>query len=408
MKRLLQIDTCLGVGSTGRITENIAQLAQNQGWECFIVHGARYVKKPSRMNDMQSVSVLGEYLHYAQGLMLDNHGLASTQATKRVVDWIKEVKPHVIHLHCIHGYYLNYRILFDYLNTTNIPIVWTFHDCWAFTGHCGYFDKAGCEAWKTGCKAPCPCKADYPKSVLLDRSERNFNLKKKLFTSLHDRLTIVPVSYWLEGFVRVSFFKNTHVQTIHNGIDLEVFSPKSTDALRKKLDLGNRKVVLGVALPWCARKGLDDMLHLAGMLPKEEYAMILIGLDDNQMRTLPENIVGMKRTNNADELAECYSLANVFVNPTYEDNFPTTNLEALACGTPVVTYRTGGSPEAIDEKTGIVVEQGDKEAIAQAVIAICNEGQDTYAKLCRQRAEQYYDKDKCFLKYLEMYNRLIG
>lgn len=407
-KRLLQIDTCLGAGSTGRITASIAQLAQTQDWECFIVHGARYVKRPSCMVDIQSVSTMGEYIHYAEGLLLDNHGLASTRETKRAVERIKQIKPDIIQLHCIHGYYLNYRVLFEYLKSTNIPIVWTFHDCWAFTGHCAYFDKAGCDKWLTGCEAPCPCKGDYPKSIFLDMSRRNYELKRELFTSIEKRLTIVPVSYWLESFVKKSFLKNARVQTIHNGINLETFKPVSTDELRNRHGLNGKHVLLGVAMPWTPRKGLGDMLKLAELLPKDKFAMILVGLDDKQMQGLPDNVIGMKRTNNANELAAYYSLASVFVNPTYEDNFPTTNLESLACGTPVITYNTGGSPEAIDEKTGRIVEQGDVDGLKAAVVDLTNRIETTSIRReCTERAEQNYDANYAFKSYIELYNKII-
>ncbi len=404
-RKLLQIDTCLGVGSTGRITASIAQSAQRQGWECFIVHGARYVKRPSCMEDIQSVSTLGEYVHFAESLLLDKHGLASTCETKRVIEQIKQIKPDIIHLHCVHGYYLNYKVLFEYLETTDLPVVWTFHDCWAFTGHCAHFDKAGCDKWLTGCAAPCPCKGDYPRSILFDKSKRNYELKRTLFTAIEDRLTIVPVSNWLESFVKKSFLKNAHVQTIHNGINLDTFKPQQTGELREKLGLKGKHVLLGVAMPWSARKGVGDMFKLAGMLPEDKYATILVGVDEKQIQDLPENVIGIKRTNNATELAVYYSMASVFVNPTYEDTYPTTNLEALACGTPVITYRTGGSPEAIDESTGVVVQQGDVAGLAEAIKHM---GTTPLAsEACRRRAEELFDKDKCFQNYINLYESIL-
>lgn len=404
-KKLLQIDTCLGVGSTGRITESIAQLAQTQGWECFSVHGGRYVKRPSCMQDIQSVSVIGEYLHYAESLLLDNHGLASRRATRKVVDSIKEIKPDIIQLHCIHGYYLNYKILFEYLNTTNIPVVWTFHDCWAFTGHCAYFDSINCEKWKTGCR-DCELKKTYPASFLLDCSRRNYELKKRLFTVHGDLTTIVPVSYWLEDLVKQSFLKGVRVKTIHNGTNINVFQPKQTEKLREKLGIGNKKVILGVALPWVPRKGMPDVLKLAEMLPNDEYQVILVGLDKNQMQSLSKNVIGVMRTNSAEELAEYYSMATAFVNPTYEDNFPTTNIEALACGTPVITYKTGGSPEAADERTGRVVEQGDVEGLCDAVIDI-SKNIEAVRKECRDRAVNFYDANIAFKQYLALYDEVL-
>ena len=405
MRKLLQIDSCLGVGSTGRITESIAKLAQGLGWECYIVHGGRYVKRPSCMTDIQTVSKLGEYLHYAESLLFDNHGLASRSATKRVVEEIKKIKPDVIQLHCVHGYYLNYKILFEYLQTTNIPIVWTFHDCWAFTGHCAYFDSIGCEKWQVGCNN-CALKTSYPTSKLLDRSKQNYDLKKKLFTAVERQLVIVPVSYWLEGLVKKSFFHKTRVHTIHNGINIGVFRPRETESLRAKLGIGEKKVILCVAMPWTQRKGLPDLLQLSTMLPQDEYQIILVGLNDKQLQNLPINVTGLKRTNSVDELAELYSLASVFVNPTYEDNFPTTNIEALACGTPVVTYKTGGSPEAVDEKTGRVVEKGDVEGIKVAVYDIVQK-KDLKRKDCRERAASLYDANIAFASYINLYESIL-
>lgn len=404
-KRLLFIDTCLVVGSTGRITENIAQLVQCNGWECFIIHGARYVKRPSCMIDFQSVSILGEYIHYAESLLFDNHGLSSRRATKMLIDKIKEIKPDIIHLHCLHGYFFNYRILFEYLRATNIPIVWTFHDCWAFTGHCSYFDNIACDKWKVGCH-DCALSKSYPKSLLIDRSKRNYNLKKSLFTSVKDNLFVVTVSHWLENLVRQSFFKQSHILTIHNGIDINSFHPKETEALRKKLNIGDKKVILGVAMPWSVRKGLPDMIRLSIMLPQEKYQMILVGLNKNQLKKLPPNIIGIRRLDSIEQLSEFYSLANVFINPTYEDNFPTTNLESLACGTPVITYSTGGSPEAIDRKTGFVVEKGDLEGLCSAVYRLEN-NLEAVRKTCRERAVMLYDSALAFSNYLRLYESIF-
>ena len=403
-KRLLQIDTCLGVGSTGRITEGIAQVAQNQGWECYIIHGARYVKRPSCMKDIQTVSKIGEYMHYAEGLLFDNHGLSSRHATHRVVEQIKAIKPDVIQMHCIHGYFLNYKILFEFLQTIDTPIVWTFHDCWAFTGHCAYFDSINCEKWKTGCH-DCELKATYPPAKIFDCSKRNYELKRRLFTSVGKKTVIVPVSYWIEKLVKQSYLKDIRVKTIHNGTCIEVFKPSCESMLRERLGIGNKKVVLGVALPWVPRKGMQDMLKLAKLLPADEYQVVLVGLNDKQMQTLPMNVIGVKRTNSAKELSEFYSMAIAFVNPTYEDNFPTTNIEALACGTPVVTYATGGSPEAVDDRTGRVVKQGDIDGLAKAIMEMkCHPLSSTD---CRDRAVRLYDKDKRFADYISLYESLL-
>lgn len=398
-KKLLQIDSCLVIGSTGRITESIAKLAQSQGWECFIVHGGRYVKRPSCMKDIQSVSPIGEYIHYAESLLFDNHGLASRRATKRVIELIKQIKPDVVQLHCVHGYYLNYKILFEYLNSTNIPVVWTFHDCWAFTGHCAHFVTANCEKWKTGCHN-CPLKGDYPKSFV-DCSKRNYELKKVLFSS-NKNLHIVPVSDWMANFVKQSFLKDKDIRVIKNGVDLNVFKAGVSEAGKKR--------ILGVSGVWNKDKGLYDFHRLRELLAHNEYEIVLVGLSKEQVKELPSGIIGIEHTESVHELAELYASAMVFVNPTYADTFPTVNLEALSCGTPVITYKTGGSPEAVSPETGWVVEQGDVERIAAIVKSLeLKDNSEIVAqrRVCRERAEQEFDKNECFKKYLNVYESLL-
>lgn len=398
--KLLQIDSCLVTGSTGRITESIAQLAFSKGWECFIVHGARFVKRPSCMTDIQSVSVVGEYMHYIEGLFQDNHGLSSRHATKKVVEKIKEIKPDLIQLHCVHGYYLNYKFLFEYLNSTNTPVVWTFHDCWAFTGHCAHFVTVGCEKWKTECHE-CPLKGGYPKTFV-DCSRRNYNLKKKLFSS-NQNLHIVPVSEWMGELTKHSFLRDKDIHIIKNGVDLMVFKPQN------KENTGQIRV-LGVSGVWTLSKGLKDFYQLREVLDRERYEIVLVGLSSEQVKSLPDGIIGMEHTESVKELVKLYSSADVFFNPTYADTFPTVNIEALACGTPVITYRTGGSPEAITHETGWVVEQGDVDSVIGIVKSLELKDyrqRQEQRNACRKRAEEEFDKNKCFEKYLNLYEQLL-
>lgn len=399
-KKLLQIDSCLNMLSTGRITESIGKLAIGRGWDCYIVHGARYARQGSCMKTIPSLSKSGEYIHFAESLLLDNHGLASRAATRRVVEKIKEIKPDVVQLHCVHGYYLNYKILFEYLNTTDIPVVWTFHDCWAFTGHCAHFVTAGCEKWKTGC-FDCPLKGDYPKSFV-DCSKRNYELKKRLF-GCNKNMLIVPVSEWMADFVRQSFLKDKAITVIKNGVDLAVFKAGMPKAGKKR--------ILGVSGVWNKDKGLYDFHRLRELLDQEEYEIVLVGLSKEQVKELPQGIVGIEHTESVNELADLYASATVFVNPTYADTFPTVNLEALACGTPVITYKTGGSPEAVSAKTGWVVEQGDINGIA-SIIRSFEERKESEViaqrQACRERAEKEFDKNKCFEKYLQVYENLLN
>ena len=405
MPKLFQINSALNCGSTGRIAEQIGLLAQRNGYEVYIAHGSRY-KNPSQLHSMQVVTPFEEWCHGVYSLIFDRHGLASTRQTESLVERIAEIHPDIIHLHNIHGYYLNYEVLFRYLSESEIPVVWTLHDCWSFTGHCTHFDYEGCEKWKMGCDS-CPLKSMYPRSLFIDNSRDNYSRKKSAFTSVKN-MTLVPVSDWLGGLVKQSFLRDYPIHVLHNGTDVKTFSPKSSLDLNRKFGTEGKKYVLGVAAPWSQRKGLDDVIELSRQLDGSEYQILLVGLSQKQIRALPSEIIGIERTQNVQELSGYYAGADVFINPTLEDNFPTTNIEALACGTPVVTYNTGGSPEAISSETGLVVEKGNVAGLAEAVELICQKGKRDYSESCRKRAEELYDKDKCFGEYLCLYERLLS
>ena len=397
--KIFQINTTLNWGSTGRIAEEIGILLQNQGNDSYIAYG-RY-NNPSQSMDICIGGKLDFYFHALQTRLFDKHGLSSTNATKKLLKQIESVNPDIIHLHNIHGYYVNYQLLFAYLSKFNVPVVWTLHECWSFTGHCSHFSFINCDRWKTGCHH-CPQKRNYPASILFDRSKNNYRDKKNAFASLKN-MTIIPVSNWLANEVRQSFLKKYPIKVIHNGIDLEVFKPHKANM---KLDIKGKYVVLGVASGWEERKGLKDFIKLRSLL-SSEFSIVLIGLKKKQIESLPEEIIGIPRTNSVKELAEYYSMANVYFNPTWEDNFPTTNLEALACGTPVITYRTGGSIEAVDDKTGFIVEQGDLNMSVEIIQKICKEGKEKYTNACRQRAVRLYNKNDRYEEYIQLYNSLL-
>lgn len=399
--RVLLLNSVLNYGSTGRIVEQICHTAFSLGWDSVAIHGSKYHRDSSQVN-FQIGNRLNTIYHEINSFLFDKHGLLSIKPTRELLDLIDSLSPDIIHLHNIHGYWLNYPILFDYFSRITTPIVWTLHDCWPFTGHCSYFDRVNCEKWKTHC-CTCPGLKVYPRS-LFDNSSNNFEKKYKAFTSIVDRLTIVPVSFWLESFIKESFLREAQIHTIHNGVDTSVFEPKDTTRLRTKLGIGDKKTILGVASPWVPRKGLTDMINLSKELDNTDYQVIVVGVSEQQQKNLPESIIGIQRTDSSSELAEYYSLAEAFVNPTYEDNFPTTNLEAISCGTPVVTYRTGGSPEAIDSSTGIVLEQGDFSSLLQSVKML---DKKTMSNACRQRAINLFDKTKCYQEYISLYESLL-
>ncbi len=393
-KVLLQINVTANWGSTGKIAEQIGQCAIAHGWDSYIAYGRWY--NPSQSHLIKIGNKLDMYQHYAEQRILDNEGLCSRRATKEFIKRINEIKPDVIQLHNIHDHYLNYRLLFEYLNKTDIKVVWTFHDCWAFTGHCFHFITKGCERWKSGC-FDCPLQHEYPKT-LFDRSRKNYTMKKNLFGA-NNNLTIIACSEWIANFVRQSFLKDKPIYVINNGVDLNVFKGSESLGTNKK-----SFHVLAVSNVWNKDKGFDDILKLREIL-SNEYEITIVGVTKQQLNSLPQGIVGIERTQNVHELVALYSKVDVFINPTYADNFPTVNLEALACGTPVITYRTGGSPEALDEKTGVVVEQGDINGLAVAIQKM-KENPLSSAD-CRKRAEDYFEKDKCFEKYIDLYNGLM-
>lgn len=402
MNKLLQINSVVNSGSTGRIAEEIGLTAIAAGWKSYIAYGRN--DRPSQSELIKIGNDWDIKMHGLQTRLFDRHGLGSKSATQELIGKIKEISPDIIHLHNIHGYYLNIEILFKYLRNTNIPVVWTLHDCWPITGHCSYFTFVGCEKWKTKCYE-CPQKTSYPASWFVDRSEENFHLKKELFTSLTN-LTLVPVSNWLSRILKESYLEDYPIKLIHNGINTDIFKPSTSRAFRSKHGLEHKFLLLGVASVWSPRKGLKDFIELSKHL-NSEYQIVLIGLTREQIEQLPDNILGIERTESVEELAELYASCDVYLNPTYEDNFPTTNLESLACGTPVITYKTGGSPEAIDELTGIVVEQGNIGKLIDAINKVKDKGKQSYSEACVNRAHRLYKKEDRYKEYIDLYEQLI-
>jgi glycosyltransferase involved in cell wall biosynthesis len=356
--KVLEINTICGKGSTGRIACQIADVVVQNDGEATVAYGRDYYPQGCNVPVFRIGSDIGVKIHAGLSRITDRQGFYSKRATKRLIRFIKEYDPDIIHLHNLHGYYLNLPVLFSFLSKYNKPVVWTLHDCWAFTGHCTHFDFVACEKWKTGCYS-CPQKKKYPKSLFLDQSKRNWEEKKRLFTSVDD-MTIVTPSNWLAGLVRESFLKKYPVEVIHNGIDLEVF--KLTPSSWKEDHGITKPIVLACASLWDERKGYGDVLKLSELLP--EYQIVIVGISKKQAKELPSSIIGIQRTDSIDELVKIYSAADVFVNPTYEEVLGLVNIEALACGIPVITYNSGGSPECVDDSCGIVLEKGKVQEMA--------------------------------------------
>jgi len=398
--KVLQINSVCGVGSTGRIVADLHEMLTETGFECKIAFGrGRAYRIP--VGDTIKIGNEADIRYHAlMTRITDRTGFYSKSATSRLIGKIKEYDPDIIHLHNLHGYYINTDLLFGYLKESGKPIIWTLHDCWAFTGHCAHFDYIGCGKWKTAC-CNCAQKTAYPKSVFFDNSETNFRKKKELFTSVENMVLVTP-SNWLAGLVRESFFRQFQVKVINNGIDLQVFQKRESD-FRHKHNLQNTFIMLGVANVWTKSKGFDVFIELAGKLG-ENQKIVLIGLPEKRIKGLPDSIIGIARTSSLNELADIYSAADVFINPSREDTFGLVNVEALACGLPVIAYNTSGSAEIICENCGITVERDDVIGIADSINRI--RAGDFSADMSRKCALKY-DKAAKYTEYLELYREIV-
>lgn len=391
--KIMFINSVVDYGSTGKIVRDLANGLKDKGHDVLMVHGREDIKDIS-----DTFSIHDKYAtiyHVLMTRLFGAHGLHSKHATKKLIAKIKEYDPDIIHLHNIHGYYLHVPMLFKYLSGLDTKIYWTLHDAWSISGSSAYFDYHGCAHWDEGC-VECVSTKDYPKASLFANQKRNFKWKKEAFTSLKD-LTIVTPSDWLTNMVKTSFLKKYPAITINNGINLDVFNVKEAKESLYK----DKYVILGVASVWETRKGLPFFIELADHLKQDEI-IVLVGLEQKLINEMPSSILGIERTKDLDEMVDLYNRADVFLNPTLEDNFPTTNLEALACGTPVITFDTGGSPEAIDSMTGLVCEAKDVESIRQSLNRIRNSTKD-YKKACRDRAETLYSKETMLANYFNLF-----
>lgn len=398
--RVLQLHTVCGFTSPGRIASDIDGILKEKGYESYITFG-----RGTPMNCDTPIRIgtkWDTYAHVVLTRIFDKHGLGSIRATRKFLGVVEALDPDIIHLHNIHGYYLNVELLFDYLKVADKPVVWTLHDCWPFTGHCTHFDYIGCNKWRTECFS-CPQKNQYPASKLLDNSKGNFKRKKKAFTGIKN-MTIVSPSKWLAGLVEDSFLGEYPVKVINNGIDLDLFKP-TKGRFKKRYGLEDKFVILGVTNVWTDRKGLSYFTDLSGRLYNDEV-IVLVGLTEKQRSSLPQQIIGIERTSSVEDLAEIYSDADVFVNLTLEDNFPTTNLEALACGTPVITFDTGGSGEPIDNECGYIAQQGSLDDVLDFLRIVRKNGKEFYEQNCVERTKSNYDKRDRFSEYISLYKRI--
>lgn len=393
--KVLQINT-FGNLSTGKIAVDIYRTLSAHGSEGAVAFARNEVP-----GDVPSFKIGNPLSVYTDGVftrLTDKAGHYSKGATEKLIKQIKEYDPDIIHLHNLHGYYINVPMLFDYLKDAGKPVVWTLHDCWAYTGHCCYYSMAGCEKWKTHGCSKCPQKKAYPASIFKDNSSKNFSEKNQMFHSVKN-LHLVCVSKWLDNELKASFLKDIPSRVIYNGIDTSVFKPSSGN-FRIKYNVGDKRIVLGVASTWDTRKGLADFIELSKILD-ERYKIVLVGLNDKQKASLPDNMIGIGRTDGPKELAEIYSASNVLFNASVEETFGLPNVESLACGTPVVAYNCTGIPETMTENDGYIVEPHDLKNVALKIGEICDAGKRIEVSSFR------FPKDKTYEAYMKLYEELV-
>ncbi len=422
--RIAQINVVSSL-STGRIAVSLCRLAMENGHRALICHSRDHA--PSDVPSYRIGGKLDTYVHLGLSRLTDRAGFFSRHATKKLITQLERYQPDLIHLHNLHGYYLNLPLLFDYLRKKDIPVVWTLHDCWAFTGHCAYYTMAvdapplqmpkrrrarqptiGCERWTDGC-GQCVLRRAYPASWLADQSARNWRDKRKLFSGLRHMVLVTP-SEWLRDEVKRSFLKDYPVYVLPNGLDLENFRPCSDELFMRDVakyygleKAGGRRLVLSVAAVWDERKGLDDLIGLSRALGKE-YCVAAVGLDEYQIASLPaDTVLGVKRTGNVNDLCALYTAADVYVSASHEETMGMTLLEALACGTQVICYDATAMPEIVTEEVGEVVALGDISAMADAVRRLCDAPKT--AERCRARAMDF-DATRRYAAYLRLYENM--
>lgn len=402
MPKIIQVNAVSNYGSTGKIMEAIGLQARDSGWVSKIATGGRYSCE-SKLESYQVSSISQNRVAALHSMLSGRHGLSNVRETKLFIEWLKAERPDVIHLHNIHSYYLNYKLLFEYLAESSIPTIWTLHDCWAFTGHCSHFIGHDCYKWKTGCHN-CPAIHVFPKSLFFDRSVSNYHEKKQSFTSV-DKLHLVTVSRWLGDCVKDSFLGGYPLAVISNGVDLNIFKP-APSGIRAQYGLEGKKIILGVSTDWCRAKGLYDYVELRKAL-SDDFAIVLVGMTEKQIKTFsPAGIVCLPKTRSQIELVEWYNAADVVLNISYAETFGLPVAEGFACGTPAVVYDNTALSELISPDTGLKVPTGNIIALTEAIHDIFDSSQITSGS-CRRRAELLYDKRKNYSKYLELYKAVL-
>jgi glycosyltransferase involved in cell wall biosynthesis len=397
-KVILHVNSFLG-GSTGNIMRGIASTAEEKGYKSFIAYPSSRTNNRFELKDSIRIgNILDRNIHLRKAYISGYNGCYSVSVTKRFIKQIVEIQPDIIHLHNLHNCYVNLEILFDFIKENNIPVVWTLHDCWPFTGQCPHYTTVKCDKWKTQCYN-CPQYKQYP-AAKVDRTEIMYKFKRNWFNGIKTMNLVTP-SYWLKNEVQQSFLSDYPIKVINNGIDLSVFKPIRSN-FREENNLIDKIILLGVANPWTNKKGLNIFIELSKLLD-DKYKIVLVGLTSEQIRELPSNILGLVKTENQIELAKVYSAADYFVNPSLEETMGLVTVEALACGTPVIVSNSTAVPEVVNEKCGIVISENTIESYFNI---IKNLNKEFSVLNCVAQAKKY-DKNIKNEEYVTLYNQIL-
>lgn len=386
-------------GSTGKIMIGISHAAEKKGHQCYQAYPASPINFVRESNDILISSFFDRRVSAKLAYFTGYNGCFAILATKRLLDKLDKIEPDILHFHNLHNSYINLPMLFNYVKKKKIKVIWTLHDCWSFTGQCPHFTIKKCDKWKTGCH-DCPQINVYP-ATIVDRTEFMWKKKREWFSGV-ENLTIITPSKWLAGLVKQSYLKDYPIKVINNGIDLNIFKPMKSN-FREKYHISEKYILLGVAFDWGYSKGLDIFKKLAETLD-EHFKIVLVGTNESIDKQLPDNIISIHRTNNQKELAKIYAAADLYVNPTREDNYPTVNMEAIACGTPMITFKTGGSIEALDNTCGCIVDCDDTVTLRKKIIEIC-ENKTFSRDDCLERAKAF-DENELFMKYVDLFESI--
>ncbi len=399
MKILIITSSWYGGGAES-IARETYKYCDSLNYECYYAYARNSV--PDGINGIRIGNDIDLYSHVLYARLFDGNGFGSKNATRKFIKKIEEINPDIIHIHNPVCYALNIEILFEYLKNSKAKVIWTLHDCWSITGHCIFFDEVECDHYKKGCRN-CLGQKEYPKSILIDRAESNLTRKKIAISDVKNMMLVTPSS-WLANIAKTTYLNQYKIKVINNGIDTTIFKPTISD-IRRKYGIEEKKIILGVASRWTKRKGLNYFIGLSKIIDISKYQIVLIGINNKEQKKLPEEIIAINRTNSVEELAQWYTVADMFINPTLADNFPTVNLEALACGTPVITFDTGGSWESVGDECGVLVKEKSPQALYDAV-KICSQ-KNFLSEVCINKAKQY-ESSNAYKEYVLLYNDLMN